>query len=147
MRTSQNHLRTLHTEASRQHAHWEKRHRKRVSMRKGILVTISLLALATAGTSTAGMPAGATALAVVLLVAVMLNLALTDTLYEREVQALNDAWRRHRADAAHLLARDRMRRPTDTAEKIEHETVDLGARIALTRSESLLHGGEAQEPN
>ena len=52
---------------------------------------------------------------------------------------LNDAWRRHRTDAAQLLARDGVQRPGDTPEKIQHETVELEMRIAETRSESLLH--------
>ena len=115
-------------------------------MRKAINITIAFLALGTAGSSAAGMPAGATALAIGLLVTVTLNLALTDTQHDRDLHRLNDAWRRHRTDAARLLARDKVQRPTDTPEKIRHETVELECRIAETRSDSLLHGLMSELP-
>ena len=108
-------------------------------MRKAVNVTIAFLALGTAGSSAAGMPAGATALAIGLLITVTLNLALTDTQHDRDLYRLNDAWRRHRTDAARLLARNGAQRAEDTPEKIQHETIELEIRIADTRSESLLH--------
>ena len=146
MTTTQDRLRALHAEASRQHVHFEKSQWNRSSMRKAINVTITFLALATAGSSAAGMPAGATALAIGLLVTVTLNLALTDTQRDRDLHRLTDAWRRHRTDAAQLLARHGAQRPADTPEKIQHETVELELRIAETRSESLLHGMTANVP-
>ena len=146
MTTTQNRLRALHAEASRQHVHFEKSQWNRGSMRKAINVTITFLALATAGSSAAGMPTGATALAIGLLVTVTLNLTLTDTQHDRDLHRLNDAWRCHRTDATRLLARDSVQRPADTAEKIQHETVELECRIAETRSESLLHGLKPELP-
>ena len=116
--------------------HFEKSQWNRDSMRKAINVTIAFLGLAIAGSS----PATATALAIGLLITVTLSLALTDTQRDRDLHRLNDAWRRHRTDAARLLARDSVQRPADTAEKIQHETVELECRIAETRSDSLLHG-------
>lgn len=146
MTTTQDRLRALHAEASRQHVHFDRSQWNRSSMRKAINITITFLALGTAGSSAAGMPAGATALAIGLLVAITLNLALTDTQRDRDLHRLNDAWRRHRTDAARLLARDKVQRPADTAEKIRHETVELECRIAETRSDSLLHGLMSELP-
>ena len=146
MTTTRNRLLALHAETGRQHVHFEKRKGNREAGRKAINATIALLGLATAGSSAADMPTAATALAMGLLVAITLNLALTDTQRDRDLHRLNDAWRRHRTDAARLLARDGAQRPADTAEKIEHDTVELECRIAETRSDSLLHGLGSEPP-
>ena len=146
MTTTRDRLRALHAETVRQHVHFEKRKWNRESARKAVNVTIALLGLTTAGSGAAGMPAAATALAIGLLLTVTLNLALTDTQHDRDLHRLNEAWRRHRTDAARLLARDGVQRAADTAEKIERESLELECRIAETRSESLLHSLVSELP-
>ena len=145
MTTTQDRVRALQSEATRQHVHFEKKQWKRESARKTVNATIALLALATAGSSAAKMPAVTTALAIGLLATVTLNLALIDTQRDRDLHRLGKAWRDHRADAARLLAQDSAHRPAETGEKIrrERETIELESRIAETRSDSLLHGGTA----
>ena len=43
-------------------------------------------------------------------------------------------------------ARDTTQRPTDTADKIQRETLELECRIAETRSDSVLHVGMTDVP-
>ena len=147
MTTTRNRLLALHAEAGKHHVHFETRKKRRTTVSITVNATITLSALATAAAGTAAMPTAITiTLATVLLIAAILNLAVTDTEHERDLHRLGDAWRRHRTDAARLLARDGVQRPADTAEKIQHETVELECRIAETRSESLMHGLAAAPP-
>lgn len=131
----------LHAEADRQHIHFEKSKRRRAALAKGVNAAIALTALAAAAASAAEMPSTATiTFAMALLIAATLNLFLTDRQQDRDLYMLSDAWRRHRTDAARLLARDGVQRPDDTAEKIKQETSELECRIAETRTDSRLHG-------
>ena len=144
MTTTQDRLLALLAEAHRQHDHFETRKYNKKTCSRVLNGAIALGALATAAASMAdgpGTTGGATTgLAIGLLITTIVNLAVTDTERDRDLYHLSDAWRRHRTDAARLLARDAVQRAGDTPEKIRDETAELECRIAETRSDSRAYG-------
>ena len=134
MTNTRERLQALQVEADSEHTDFEKRRRKRTARSKALNVAVAILALATGAASGAGMPAAAViVLASALLTAIGMNLALTDTEHDREVHLLSHAWKRHRTDAARLLAQLATDRSTSAAERIEEATGELESRVAETR--------------
>ena len=147
MTATRERLLALRANAHRHHVEFERRKYNKKTVSKVVNASVALMALATAASGANEMNGGSegatVALATVLLIASIVNLAVTDTERDRELYRLSDAWRRHRTDATQLLARNDIQRAADTAEKIQNETVELECRIAETLTDSLLHDAHA----
>ena len=147
MKTARDRLLALRAEAHRQHDHFETRKYNRKICSKVLNAAIALGALATAASSMVETPGETTiCLAIALLIATIVNLAVTDTERDRDLHGLSGAWRRHRTDAAQLLARDAVQRAGDTPDRIRDETAELECRITETRSDSLIYGPGPELP-
>ena len=134
MTNTRERLQELQAEAGKQHSGVENRRRRRTARSKAINVAIALIALAAAGASTAEMTATTTVLATGLLIALCMNLALTDTQQDRDLHLLSHAWRRHRTDATRLLAQETTTHSATTAQSIQRETIELACRVVETRA-------------
>ena len=91
MTNARERLQALQAEAGTQHIRFENRKQRRATRSKAINGAIALMALAAAGAGAAEMPTATIALAAGLLIAVTLNLALTDTQHDRDLHLLSDA--------------------------------------------------------
>lgn len=137
-------LRTLHAEASRKYARFEKRKNRRNALSNTLSTTMAIVALATGITAAAEVSAAVTStLATLLLAATGAKLAMNNTALDRDLYRLAETWRRHQLDASRLLARKQVQNPGDTPDRIHRDTVDLEREIEETRTYSLLFGHDS----
>ena len=141
-------LQALQAEAGMQHIHFEKLKRRRASVSKAVNATIVLAALATAAASAAEMPAAAiVTFSATLLIAITLNLYVTDTQEDRNLHILGDQWQHHQTNAARLL--HAMQDANKDGQRTREDAEMLERRMILTRAEALRYQplpGPAEPP-
>lgn len=139
-------LQALQVEAGTQHIHFEKLKRRRASVSKAVNATIVLAALATAAASAAEMPAAAiVTFSATLLIAITLNLYVTDTQEDRNLHVLGDQWRHHQTNAARLL--HAMQDANKDGQRTREDAEMLERRMILTRAEALRYQRSPARPN
>lgn len=141
-------LQALQAEAGMQHIHFEKLKRRRASVSKAVDATIVLAALVTAAASAAEMPAAAIVTSsATLLIAITLNLYVTDMQEDRNLHVLSNQWRHHQTDAARLL--HAIQDANEDVQRTREDAAMLERTMILTRAEALRYQplpGPAEPP-